>query len=290
MIRRHATGFRALLMVFDGGLAAVILVVASYWRFGEADWADIWRDVIPIPELFLAAYAVAWVIALTLNGLYRPRARWSILREAVDVVRATVTMAVLTFSVLFLAKLPDVSRLFLLILFPAQALATTVTRALLRAAFEHVRGLGYNVRYVLVLGAAARGQAFARKLETHRELGLRIVGFLDDNPRVRLPRGWELLGSVDQLERVLHERIVDEVVVTLPFGQWDLIDAITRLCEEEGKIVRIPMDVLDRAVSVGRVEELRGRVAAFPFSPVSRLTGSRSRRGGSAARGRRPRS
>ena len=167
-------------------------------------------------------------------------------------------MAVLTFSVLFLAKLPDVSRLFLLILFPAQALATTVTRALLRAAFEHVRGLGYNVRYVLVLGAAARGQAFARKLETHRELGLRIVGFLDDNPRVRLPRGWELLGSVDQLERVLHERIVDEVVVTLPFGQWDLIDAITRLCEEEGKIVRIPMDVLDRAVSVGRVEELDG--------------------------------
>lgn len=258
MIRRHATGFRALLMAFDAGLTAAVLVLASVWRFGADHWADIWRDVIPIPELFLAAYALTWVVALTINGLYRPRARWSIWREAVDVMRATLTMAVVTFSVLFLFKLPDVSRLFLLVLFPAQAVATTITRAALRAAFEHIRGLGYNVRYVLVLGAGVRGQAFARKLEAHRELGLRIVGFLDDNDQLRLPHGWEVLGSVDQLERVLHERIVDEVVITLPFAQWNMIDAITRLCEEEGKIVRIPMDVLDRAVSVGRLEELDG--------------------------------
>jgi exopolysaccharide biosynthesis polyprenyl glycosylphosphotransferase len=57
---------------------------------------------------------------------------------------------------------------------------------------------------------------------------------------------------------VLHDRIVDEVVICLPFSQWNLIDAISRLCEEEGKIVRIPMDVLDHAIAVGRVEELDG--------------------------------
>ncbi len=257
MIRRHATGFRVLLMALDAVLGVAILVLASYWRFGD-DWAVIWRDVITIPEVFLAAYALTWVLALTLNGLYRPRARWSLLREAIDVIRATLTMAVVTFSVLFLFKLPDVSRLFLLIFFPAQAIVTIATRAALRAAFEHIRGLGYNVRHVLVLGAGVRGQAFAHKLEGHRELGLRITGFLDDNPEIRLANGWEVLGGVDQLERVLHDRIVDEVVVCLPFAQWDLIDAITRLCEEEGKIVRIPMDVLDRAVAVGRLEDLDG--------------------------------
>jgi exopolysaccharide biosynthesis polyprenyl glycosylphosphotransferase len=37
-----------------------------------------------------------------------------------------------------------------------------------------------------------------------------------------------------------------------------MIDAIAHLCEEEGKIVRIPMDVLDHAVTVGRMEELDG--------------------------------
>jgi hypothetical protein len=48
------------------------------------------------------------------------------------------------------------------------------------------------------------------------------------------------------------------VAICLPFSQWSLIDAIAHLCEEEGKIVRIPMDVIDRAVTVGRMEELDG--------------------------------
>ena len=38
----------------------------------------------------------------------------------------------------------------------------------------------------------------------------------------------------------------------------ELIDAIAHVCEEEGKIVRIPIDALERVISVGRVEELDG--------------------------------
>ncbi len=257
MIRRHATGFRALLIAFDATLAVILLVGLSIWRFGE-DWDVWWRFIVPVPEVFLGLYAAGWVTLLTANGLYRPRARWSTVREAFDVLRATLAMAVITFSVLFLFKLPDVSRLFLLVFFPAQALVTILTRIGLRAALEHIRELGYNVRYVLVLGAGVRGQAFAKKLEAHRELGLRIEGFLDDNPEIQLPKGWQALGGLDDLEHVLHERIVDEVAICLPFAQWNLIDSITRLCEEEGKIVRIPMDVLDRAVAVGRLEDLDG--------------------------------
>jgi exopolysaccharide biosynthesis polyprenyl glycosylphosphotransferase len=257
MIRRHAAGFRALLMAFDATLAVLVLLGLSVLRFGD-DWSVYWRLVIPVPEVLVALYATGWVVALAANGLYRPRARWSILREAFDVVRASVVMAVITFSVLFLFKLPDVSRLFLLLLFPIQALATTTTRVVLRTAFERIRELGYNLRHVLVLGGGSRGQAFAAKLEAHRELGLRIEGFLDDDPDIALPARWRWLGTLGDLERVLHERIVDEVAVCLPFSQWNHIDAISRLCEEEGKIVRIPIDVLDRAISVGRVEELDG--------------------------------
>jgi exopolysaccharide biosynthesis polyprenyl glycosylphosphotransferase len=257
MIRRHAAGFRAVLMAFDAAVAVALLAGLSAWRFGD-DWSVYWRLVIPVPEALLALYAIGWVVVLTVNGLYRPRARWSIAEEVLDVVRASVTMAIVTFSVLFIFKLPDVSRLFLLLLFPSQALLTTTTRVVLRAAFERIRGLGYNTRNVLVLGAGTRGQGLATKIEAHREFGLRIEGFLDDDPAVRLPERWKHLGTLDDLERVLHERIIDEVAICLPFSQWNMIDAISRLCEEEGKIVRIPMDVLDRAISVGRVEDLDG--------------------------------
>ena len=257
VIRRHASGFRALLMLGDALFAVALLGILSLWRFGP-EWAVVWREFIPEPVLFLAIYAGGWVAVLTMLGLYRPRARWSLLSEARDVLRATAVMALATLSVLFLFKLPDVSRLFLLFLFPVQALVTIASRAVLRRALESMRVRGKNLRHALVLGAGPRGQAFAAKLEGHRELGLTVVGFLDDDASYELPAAWPHLGRLEDLERVLHERVIDEVVVCLPFSQWSVIDAIARLCEEEGKIVRIPMDVLDHTISAGRVEQLDG--------------------------------
>ena len=257
MIRRNAAGFRALLMTADALLAVVLLVGLSLWRFGP-DWAIWWRLIVPIPEGLLVIYAGGWVIALALNGLYRPRARWSVFREATDVLRASLLLALVTLSVLFLFKLPDVSRVFLLVLFPTQAALTVAGRVFLRLAMERRRRQGKNLRYVLVLGAGPRAQIFAAKLEGHRELGLRVAGFLDESPAFELPAGWAYLGGLERLEEVLHSQVIDEVAICLPFSQWTLIDTITALCEEEGKIVRIPMDVLDRAIAVGKVEDLDG--------------------------------
>jgi exopolysaccharide biosynthesis polyprenyl glycosylphosphotransferase len=256
MIRRHSMGFRTLLMLVDGGLAAVLLGLVSFTRFG-GDWYTHWLPFLNQPAGFAAVYAGGWVAVLWLHGLYRPRARWTIRSEALTLFRATLVMALFTLSLLFVFRLPDISRSFLVILFPAQWGVALATRIALRLAFVRLRERGYNLRYVLVIGAGPRAQAFAAKLEDHRELGLRIRGFLDDEPW-GLPRGWKRLGPLDQIERILHEDVVDEVAICLPFSQWDRVNAIAHLCEEEGKIVRVPVDVLDRAFAAGRVEELDG--------------------------------
>jgi exopolysaccharide biosynthesis polyprenyl glycosylphosphotransferase len=52
--------------------------------------------------------------------------------------------------------------------------------------------------------------------------------------------------------------VVDEVAICLPFSMWDRMNALAQLCEAVGKIVRVPVDVLDSALSAGRIEELDG--------------------------------
>jgi len=256
MIRRHAIGFRTLLMLVDGLLAAAALGLVSFGRFG-IEWYERWLPYLSQPAAFAALYAFGWVFVLWLHGLYRPRARWTIRSEAFAVGRATVVMALLTLSLLFVLRLPDVSRSYLVLLFPVQWAMTLGTRIALRIAFERMRQGGYNLRYVVVVGAGERAQAFARKLEDHRELGLHVVGFLDDEP-FDLPGRWKHLGPLEGIEALLHENVVDEVAICLPLSQWDKMNAIAHLCEEEGKIVRIPVDMLDRAFAAGRVEELDG--------------------------------
>jgi exopolysaccharide biosynthesis polyprenyl glycosylphosphotransferase len=258
VIRRHGTELRALLAVADAAVVVALLLGLSLWRFGP-DWPTFWRQSLGDPVVFVSLYAATWVALLAVNGLYRPRARWSIRSEVRDVLRATATMVVITLSVLFLAHLPDVSRLFLVALFPSQALATIAVRGALRLTFEWLRERGYNVRYIVIVGSGLRGQLFAQQIENHRGLGLRVLGFLGDHPPADASRlRWPYLGSIEDLETVLHDRVVDEVAICLPFKQWDLIDSIAALCEEEGKIVRLPMDAVERTIARARLEELDG--------------------------------
>jgi exopolysaccharide biosynthesis polyprenyl glycosylphosphotransferase len=259
-------------MLADAALAFVLLGVMSFARFGEA-WLSTWEAVLLEPAAFAAAYAAGWVVVLWLHGLYRPRARWTIRSEGLAIARSVVVMAMVTLSLLFVFRLPDVSRSFLVLFFPAQWLLTIASRLLMRWTFERLRARGYNLRFVLIVGTGARAQAFAAQLEDHRELGLKIRGFVDDDPR-DLPRGWKYLGPLENIETYLYDDVIDEVAICLPFTEMERINAIAHLCEEVGKIVRLPVDMLDRAFAAGRIEDLDGtpvyslvsgpdRIAAF---------------------------
>jgi exopolysaccharide biosynthesis polyprenyl glycosylphosphotransferase len=281
MLRRHAFGFRTLLMFADAGLAILLLAFLSIARFGDA-WLATWRPVLAQPAAFAMGYAVVWVAVLWFHGLYRPRARWTIRSEGIAIGRAVIVLGLITGTVLFAFRLPDVSRIFLIALFPAQWALTLATRVALRIAFERLRARGYNLRYVLVVGASQRGQAFATKLESHRELGLRVRGFLDDD-RVQLPAKWTHLGPISRVEQLLHEDVIDEVALCLPFTQWDEMNAIAHLCEEEGKIVRVPIDMLERAFASGRIEELDGTPVYSMVSGPDRIAAFVVKRGLDAA-------
>ncbi|HEY8239163.1 MAG TPA: sugar transferase [Candidatus Limnocylindrales bacterium] len=234
--------FRLSLMVADGMSAAGLFVMLSLTRFGADNWTSSWRKAGIDPVWVLAAYALAWVVALWLNGLYRNRVRWSARSEAIDVLRTGIGLAILTFSALFILKMPDVSRLFLLVLFPAQIAVTIAIRFALRIAFRVARSNGFSRRFVLIVGTDGNAEAFARRIERHRELGLRVIGHLHWTKSKRAPTVTRpILGRVDDIVQVLHASVVDEVAICLPPAAWGMIEPIARLCEEEGKIVRVPL-------------------------------------------------
>jgi exopolysaccharide biosynthesis polyprenyl glycosylphosphotransferase len=138
----------------------------------------------------------------------------------------------------------------------ATALATRVS---LRLLLVGLRRSGRNTRFMLVVGANERAQRFADLVEDHHELGIKVIGHIKGTPKdKRFVLTRSLLGTLDQLTWILHSEVVDEVAVCLPFSDEEAIDEIVRLCEDEGKIVRIPVAVLDRTLTSGRIEEIDG--------------------------------
>lgn len=267
MIRRHGSALRALLMVADGAVAAIVLVVvfnAYYSLPGRGVHPNL--DLIPwwAPTF---AYAFAWVTMLYLEGQYRLRAQWSWRTEAVGIGRATIWLAVVSYAAVFLFEMDDVARVYTMILFPVQFAVTLGTRAALRATFMFARRRGRNRRNVLVVGTGELAVDFARRLEDHSVLGLVVIGMLGDEPDESTTR-WPYLGQIEAFDRVMRTNVVDEVAICLPASETPMVEAIARICQEEGKLVRIPLDV--PKVETGRrfVEDLDGTaVLSFVRGP-----------------------
>jgi len=191
------------------------------------------------------------------------------------VLRADLLLAFATFSALFLFKLPDVSRRFLITLFVLQAVVTLASRLSIRLGLRVLRDRGHNRRFVLVVGTGVAARRFADRVERHRALGLRVIGHLGleaGGPTAMVgPR--PVLGTLDDIEDILHGRVVDEVAICLPPEQVAFVEPITRLCEEEGKIVRIPIDEVRVTLPGGRVEEFDGiPVLSLVYGPDRMLS------------------
>ena len=260
MIRRYAAALRLTLVAADALLALAVVVWATHVRFGQAaGWPIDVTESLPDPNVAVAVFVAMWIAVLWVHGLYRSRVRWTRRGDVAAVLRAALIQLALTLSLLYVFKLPDVSRLVLIVAFPSLAAAAIGIRILVRQVLIFARDHGRNVRYMLVLGANARAKAFADLVECHAELGLVVIGHLqadqsDDGVVLDRP----LLGNIDDLEEVLHSQIVDEVAICLPFSMEELIEQTARVCEEEGKVVRMPVAPVEHVLTAGRLESIDG--------------------------------
>ena len=240
MIRGHLFALRMGLMVSDAVTAAILFGVITAIRFNDAQWTTMWDALRVDGRLGAALYAAAWVVILWYLGLYRLRVHWSRATEIGDLAVAAFGLAFATMAFLYLVKLENVSRLFLLSLFLAQPFLAFVERALFRSVFGRLRVRGYSRRYMIVVGVSEFAEAFADRVEANRHLGLEVIGHLRAPGEEAMTVGRPILGTTDELGRIFHERVVDEVAICLPSSSEALTDPIVRIATDEGKIVRVP--------------------------------------------------
>ena len=258
MIRRHLMALRVGLMVGDGVSAGLVFLGVSILRFRDGDPIALWRELGIDIRLAALLFALTWVAVLWSNGLYRLSVRWRLWTEVWDIARATLVVVAITLATLFLFKQEDVSRLFLVLLFIAQPAVTLAGRVLLRTTFEAIRRRGHDPRYMIVAGTGRLAEDFANRVESHPGLGVQIIGHLSAPGEVERLVTRPVLGTVDQIEDILHANVVDEVAVCLPPTAARYLEPITGLAAGEGKTVRVPVDPVEEVLPGAHQEEFDG--------------------------------
>ena len=124
---------------------------------------------------------------------------------------------------------------------------------------------------VLIVGAGDGGRLLLREIVRNPQLGLSPVGFVDDDPlklRVRID-GVKVLGTTDQLPRILDEAEPDEMLIAIPSAPGTLRARVARAGRERGIPVRTMPTVFELLLSGGgavarqvrevQVEDVLGR-------------------------------
>ncbi len=144
-------------------------------------------------------------------------------------------MAAFSLSALFIFHGEGVSRLFLIILFVVQPLVTLTLRGVLRAWFTSLRQQGYNTHLMLVVGTGRLARDFAERVEDRAGLGIRVIGHLAVPGETPGDLDRPILGSIDDIERVFHSRVVDEVAVCLEPEFLRYLDPVTPAGDRRGQ-------------------------------------------------------
>jgi FlaA1/EpsC-like NDP-sugar epimerase len=136
--------------------------------------------------------------------------------------------------------------------------------------------VGKGARDVLIIGGGEGGRLVVRELMRNPALGLRPVGFLDDDPRrlgIKDEHGLKVLGTTAaaDVERVLDEVEPDEVLIAIPSAPGTLRARVVMACRERGIPVRTTPTVFEllrdgsgqlrvtRQLREVRVEDMLGR-------------------------------
>jgi FlaA1/EpsC-like NDP-sugar epimerase len=117
-----------------------------------------------------------------------------------------------------------------------------------------------DARGLLIVGAGDGGRLVLREIIRNPDLKLRPVGFVDDDPTKAGLRidGVRVLGTTEQLARVLDDAEPDEVTIAIPSAPGVVRARVVKACRERGIPVRTLPTVFELLQGDGRyVKQVR---------------------------------
>jgi len=255
-------------ILIDLSIFLVSFFVAFFIRFeGLPDPPNLKQMLVFFPFIALGRF-----VSFQLFSVYSIAWRYVSVLDAVSVFKACLPVSALLFSGrLFLPVKLQLFRLpagvialeFMLVLLGT--LSLRMARRLLyekseRAHYED-KGAYLKRKNVILIGAGSAGNMVMKELRQRTDLGLDVVGFIDDDPHKHrtVVQGIKILGHTGQIPDIVKKMDIDEAIITIANASSKDIRRIVDLCEgTKIKVKIIPglFEMLDDKVKVTKIREI----------------------------------
>jgi len=261
MLKKYSQFFESLLMFQDMVIVAVSWLASYALRFYLGP-IPVWKG---IPEFrqyagLLVFILIIYLVVFRAYGLYRSMRFSSRIDEVFALVKASTLGLLVLVSLTFIFRQYEYSRGVFLYFWVIQTSVIIIARLSFRQGLRLMRKRGFNLRYILVVGAGEMGREIVSKIHARPELGLRVVGFLTRKTEKvgKFLEGVEVLGSYDDLPRILQSRNIDQVIVALPYDAHEKLEIVLKTLGDSMVDIRVVPDVYQFFTLRGGIEDFDG--------------------------------
>ena len=229
---RYLIGSDALLL---GALPALAYLV----RFEGPQWSA--ADGVAL--LAFTSVAVPLKLSLfLLGGMYNRLWRQATLGDMMSILRtaalAAVAAGVLGVCMPLVGIAPVRVPISVLVLDALATVAVIATpRLLLKALHTPSRTLRRGTDpATLIVGAGVAGESIAKETLGNPQLGLRLIGFADDDPDKRSLRlcGLPVLGSLEEIPALIQRHDVRELIIAMPEAGGSVVRGVVKAATAAG--------------------------------------------------------
>jgi FlaA1/EpsC-like NDP-sugar epimerase len=241
---RHYRRVKAIFGLIDSVLVCLAFIAAYQTRIFlnfERLLYFTFRIDFPVAILLLGVSVMSWLAI----------GYWFNIYEKLDsahpsvVLRDTFRQCVLGAACLVLAEYLlrlDLSRFFVAIFATYAWILLCLFRINAARVIGAVRKQFGTAHYVMVVGSGVSARHLGEALEESRDYGVRLLGFLDDEPgRVQLKESYERY-PLSHLTELLRRHVIDEIIFAVDSSKLSGMEDVFLRCDEEGVRTRVVVD------------------------------------------------
>lgn len=226
----------------------------------------------------LPVYLFMWGGLLSYFGMYKSSNLRRVPESLGCILKAAVTGFIIFGSYIFILRMQqDISRLFIGFTFVTAAILLFFEKIALVFVLRTLSKMDKNFksaliafRRILIVGTGKRSRTFIELIKNNPGWNIKIVGLLDMDiaKKGEIINGQEVIGTLDNIPRLIQDNVIDEIVFIVPRSWLNKIEDIMLFCENAGLKVHVAVNLFDLKFSRAKQTDLHGfPLLAFESTP-----------------------
>jgi exopolysaccharide biosynthesis polyprenyl glycosylphosphotransferase len=260
MLKERATVVSRLLFLNDI-LLTIFSFILAYW-VRQVFLSEEFGGLFPLSQYLqlLPIIILEWAFFLHFHKTYKSYRTLSVFRQLWDLFKVIFCSGLFLILFIFAFKYQFVSRLFIGSFLIINFTVLCLERGMIRLFAHYMRKKGLNYRNLLIVGTGERALKIVKKIKENVHWGLRVEGLIDKDSSLvgENKEGIEVIGTLENVAQVLRERVIDEVIFSVPRTWLDEVEEAIHACEELGIQARLAADLFNPVIGRMSLGELEG--------------------------------